>query len=227
MFYDLHIHSALSPCGEDSMTVNNIVNMAMIKELDLIAITDHNSLRQLDHLKEIAHHKIRFIYGVELQTKEEIHVLAYFKDDKYLKEVQAWIDKHLIYIENVPEFFGNQLILDKNDEIKEIEKRLLLSSLDLSIDEVCRTIHRFHGIVVLAHVLDKRYSIFENLGFIPENLEYDGIEVKSAKQEEMVRLKTPYLKDVIFFHSSDAHQLIDISEPLYSISEEEFNNLWR
>ena len=45
MHYDLHIHSCLSPCADDSMTPHNICNMAKIKGLDLIAVTDHNSMR--------------------------------------------------------------------------------------------------------------------------------------------------------------------------------------
>ena len=78
MFYDLHIHSALSPCSDDDMTLNNIVNMAYIKGLDLIAISDHNSVKQLYYLEEVAKDKIDYIYGVEIQTREEIHVLGYF-----------------------------------------------------------------------------------------------------------------------------------------------------
>ena len=58
MYYDLHIHSALSPCGDDTMTINNIFNMSYIKGLELIAITDHNSLKQQNYLEEIINHEI-------------------------------------------------------------------------------------------------------------------------------------------------------------------------
>lgn len=227
MFYDLHIHSALSPCGDDSMTINNIINMAMIKELDLIAITDHNSLKQQTYLKQISQDKVQIIYGVELQTREEIHVLGYFREENRLPDMQKWIDQHLQVILNKPEFFGNQLIFDQNDEVISHEERLLLSSLDTSLEETVDAIHQHHGIVVLAHVLDKRYSVFENLGFIPPDLEIEGIEVKSDEQIDIVKKRTPYLKNIPFFRNSDAHQLIDISEPIHSMTQTQFEELWR
>ena len=99
MYYDLHIHSALSPCSDDLMTINNIFNMAYIKGLQLIAITDHNSLKQQYYLEKIIEHdilkgKIDYVHGVELQSSEEIHLLAYFKKGSNLNVIQEWIDKH-------------------------------------------------------------------------------------------------------------------------------------
>ena len=44
---DLHMHSCLSPCGDELMTPNNIVNMAKLKGLDAIAVCDHNTARHL------------------------------------------------------------------------------------------------------------------------------------------------------------------------------------
>ena len=96
MYYDLHIHSALSPCSDDNMTLNNIVNMAFIKGLDIIAITDHNSVRQLDKLPIVAKGKVQFIYGVEIQSREEVHVLAYFLPDAPLEPIQKFLDDYLI-----------------------------------------------------------------------------------------------------------------------------------
>jgi predicted metal-dependent phosphoesterase TrpH len=96
MFYDLHIHSALSPCSDDDMTLNNIVNMAYIKGLDLIAITDHNSVKQLTSLSQVAAGKIDYIYGVEIQTREEVHVLAYFLKNIDLSKIQSFLDEYLI-----------------------------------------------------------------------------------------------------------------------------------
>lgn len=227
MFYDLHIHSALSPCGDDSMTINNIINMAMIKGLDLIAITDHNSLKQQFYLKELSQNKVQIIFGVELQTREEIHVLGYFQEEKILSSMQEWIDQHLQVIPNKPEFFGNQFIFNQKDEVIDHEERLLLASLDTSLEETIEAIHHHHGIVILAHVLDKRFSIFENLGFIPADLKIEGIEVKSDAQIKIVKERTPYLKDIPFFRNSDAHQLIDISEPIHSMTSVQFEKLWR
>lgn len=227
MYYDLHIHSALSPCADDLMTVNNIVNMAIIKELELIAITDHNSVKQLKHLAQICKDKIDYIYGVELQSKEEIHILAYFHKECDLDMIQDWIDDHLIKIENNPKFFGNQLIFDNYDNIKEIEERLLLSSLDLSINELCKQVHFLKGFVILAHVLGKKYGIYQNLGFIPPNLEYDGIEVNSIDQIDTIIKITPNAKDKLFVINSDAHQLTDINEAINKIDINVIYKYWR
>lgn len=160
MYYDLHIHSALSPCGDDTMTINNIFNMAYIKGLELIAITDHNSLKQQFYLEEIINHdilkgKIDYIHGVELQSKEEIHILAYFRKNTDLDIIQKWIDKHLIKVDNQPDYYGNQHIFNANDEIIETENNLLISSLDLDVYEIVDNIHRFNGVAILAHVMAK------------------------------------------------------------------------
>ena len=166
MYYDLHIHSALSPCGDDTMTINNIFNMSYIKGLELIAITDHNSLKQQNYLEEIINHeilkgKIDYIHGVELQSKEEIHILAYFLKDSDLKPIQAWIDSYLIKVPNNPDYYGNQYIFNVNDEIIDHEDNLLISSLDLDIYQIIETSHSFNGIAVLAHVLAKKFGIYE------------------------------------------------------------------
>ena len=126
MYYDLHIHSALSPCSDDLMTINNIFNMAYIKGLQLIAITDHNSLKQQYYLEKIIKHdilkgQIDYVHGVELQSSEEIHLLAYFKKGSNLNVIQEWIDKHLIKVKNQSDYYGNQYIYNEFDEVIGIE----------------------------------------------------------------------------------------------------------
>jgi len=227
MFYDLHIHSALSPCSDDDMTLHNIVNMSYIKELDLIAITDHNSVKQLSHLATVAKGKIDFIYGIEIQTREEIHVLAYFLKDAPLDEIQAFLDQYLIEEPNDPYYFGHQYIFDADDQIIDEEPRLLLKSLDLSLKEVLEHIHRMHGVAVLAHVLSERFSIMEVYMTIDPSLDFDGIEVTELSQKEQLFQQFPFLKEKICLINSDAHRLEAINEPIYQISEEEFYGMWR
>ena len=43
--YDLHVHSCLSPCGDNDMTPNNLVQMALLSGCDILALTDHNTCR--------------------------------------------------------------------------------------------------------------------------------------------------------------------------------------
>lgn len=232
MYYDLHIHSALSPCGDDAMNVHNIFRMAYIKGLDLIAITDHNSLKQQAHLHEVIQedvleNKIDFIYGVELQTSENIHLLAYFQKNTDLRMIQKWIDEHLILVENQVDYYGHQYIFDEQDEIVEEELNLLLSSLDLNVYEVVEAIHQFGGIVVLAHVMAKKFGIYEVYQGIPHDLDYDGIEVRSIKEYRDLKKVCFDVKDEFVFMNSDAHQLEDIQEAIYEMDEEKWNQLWR
>jgi Predicted metal-dependent phosphoesterases (PHP family) len=227
MYYDLHIHSALSPCSDDDMTVNNIVNMAYIKELDMIAITDHNSLKQLAYLPLIAKGKIRFVYGVEIQSREEVHVLAYFLPNTILEPIQKFLDDYLIEEPNDEYYFGHQYIFNEKDEVIDQERRLLIKSLDLSLKDIISSIHQMKGIAVIAHALDQRFSIMNNMMTIDENLDFDGIEVSYLFQKDELIAQFPFLKDKMWFFNSDAHRLEMISEPIHSMNEEEFFDLWR
>ena len=232
MYYDLHIHSALSPCSDDLMTINNIFNMAYIKGLQLIAITDHNSLKQQYYLEKIIVHdilkgKIDYVHGVELQSSEEIHLLAYFKKGSNLNVIQEWIDKHLIKVKNQSDYYGNQYIFNEFDEVIGIEDNLLISSLDLNVYQIVKKVHEFNGVVILAHVMAKRYGIYEVYHGIPDDLNYDGIEVESIKQLNELKQLCKHLKDDYVFFNSDAHNLESISEPINQIDRDIFYQLWR
>ena len=232
MYYDLHIHSALSPCSDDLMTINNIFNMAYIKGLQLIAITDHNSLKQQYYLEKIIEHdilkgKIDYVHGVELQSSEEIHLLAYFKKGSNLNVIQEWIDKHLIKVKNQSDYYGNQYIFNEFDEVIGIEDNLLICSLDLNVYQIVKKVHEFNGVVILAHVMAKRYGIYEVYHGIPDDLNYDGIEVESIKQLNELKQLCKHLKDDYVFFNSDAHNLESISEPINQIDRDIFYKLWR
>lgn len=224
IYYDLHIHSALSPCSDDDMTLNNIINMAYIKELDLISVCDHNTLKQLKYFEKLAKNKIDFLYGVEIQTKENIHILAYFYEDKYLEEVQSYLDEHLIKILNNTNFYGNQLIFDDNDQIVEFEKYLLINSLDVDIYDVIDMVYKYNGKVVLAHI-NRKYGILSQLGYIPEQLRFDGVEVNDISVKDDLIVKYPILKDKIWLIDSDAHHLWSINEKDNYLTEDEYNLL--
>lgn len=227
MFYDLHIHSALSPCSDDDMTLNNIVNMVYIKGLQLIAITDHNSVKQLYNLNLVAKDKIDYVYGVEIQSREEVHVLAYFLKDAPLDDIQSFLDNYLIEEPNDVYYFGHQYILDNQDNIIGEEPRLLIKSLDLSLKDIIVHIHMLHGIAVIAHAMEERFSIMNAMLSIDESLDFDGIEVKKSEHKDILENKFPFLKKSVWFISSDAHRLDMISEAEHEIDEDVFYGLWR
>lgn len=232
MYYDLHIHSALSPCGDELMTINNIFNMAYIKGLDLIAICDHNSLKQQHYLDKIIDHeilkgKIDYVHGIELQSKEMVHILAYFKKQTPLAPIQTWIDQHLIKTPNRPDYYGDQVIFDENDNIIDHEENLLLESLDLDVKEIIDAIHGFNGVAILAHVMAKKFGLYEVYQDIPSNLNYDGIEVTCLRDLKELKKLCPHVKDDYVFYNSDAHYLEAINEPIHQIDKEKFYQLWR
>ena len=229
MYYDLHIHSALSPCAENEMTPNNICNMALIKGLELIAVTDHNSVKQLPAFSVCAEKLgIKALYGAELQTAEEVHVLALFKklDDALL--LQPWIEEHMPVIPNRTDFFGDEWVCNENDEFIEQEERLLLVSLDVSLENAIEKIHELGGRAILAHVLDRENSVTHQLGFIPEDLKYDGLEIKSLEEIPRVLKRNPWIKEeeTIWLIDSDAHRLVDMAEPEHYMTSAVYNGLW-
>lgn len=229
MYYDLHIHSCLSPCAENEMTPYNICNMALIKELELIALTDHNSTRQLrSFAKAAAEVGIKALYGCELQTSEEVHLLGLFANLEDALSIQPWIDEHMPVVPNKIDFFGDQWVCGEEDEFLEQEERLLLVSLSATVEEAIDAIHSFGGKAILAHVLDRENSICHQLGFIPEGLKYDGLEVKTFDQKERVMKSHPWIREgeTVWLIDSDAHRLTEISERENFMRDDTFMKLW-
>ena len=229
MYYDLHIHSCLSPCAENEMTPNNICNMALIKGLELIAVTDHNSVRQIPAFARTARATgIKALYGCELQTAEEVHVLGLFADPDDALSLQPGIDERMPDVPNRKDFFGDQLICDGADRVTDEETRLLLVSLGASLEETVDRIHEAGGRAVIAHVLDRENSVTNQLGFIPMDLPYDGLEIKSPDEKQRVLDTHPWIKEdsTVWFIDSDAHRLVEISERENEMSADTFRRLW-
>lgn len=221
---DLHIHSTLSPCADKDMTPNNIVNMALLKGLDVISVTDHNSAKNLPAICQIAREKdIIVIPGLEVSTKEEIHVLCYFKCLKEALNFGEILYKYIPDIKNNKKYFGEQLIMDVEDKVVgEIEK-LLISATSLSINELNNIVHEYKGIMVPAHIDKKAYSIISNLGFIPNDLNINTIEISTKKDIIIVKKKFNFSEKLNIIQSSDAHFLGDISEKDFHIKTKSMN----
>ena len=218
---DFHIHSGLSPCADDDMTPNNIVNMALLKGLDTIAVTDHNTAQNLPTVLEVAKQcGLMVIPGVEVQTKEEVHMLCLFRELDAAVSFGRSIYESLPDIKNNPGVFGSQFIFDAEDNIIGSEEKLLLSSSSMSIDAVCGLAGESGGICIPAHVDRSGYSIITNLGFIPPELNFRTVEISKAKPVDEVISKFPFLKGYNHIVSSDAHHLWDISEREFFIELE-------
>ncbi|HWS00708.1 MAG TPA: PHP domain-containing protein, partial [Prolixibacteraceae bacterium] len=143
---DLHIHTVLSACADLGMSPVNIVNAAKEKKIDLIAITDHNSTLHCSLVKELADEKgISVLCGVEVTTREEVHCLAYFENQATLEIFQKYLDEHLPRLPYLPEQFGYQIIVDKEEKIIRMVENYLNVSISQSIDQVEQEVHRLGG----------------------------------------------------------------------------------
>lgn len=211
LYYDLHIHSALSPCGDMDMTPNNIVNMSIIKGLDVIAVTDHNTCGNVRAVMEAAGDNLVVIPGMEVETSEEVHVVCLFPDIESAEEMEKLIREKSDFMKNRPEIFGRQCYMNAEDEIVGEEENLLVSASGLDIYQVVENTVRLGGVAIPAHIDRTSYSVLSNLGFIPPDLIVPAVEITAANREAMQKEYGDYFA----LTNSDAHYLGDISEKLY------------
>ncbi|MBQ6060361.1 MAG: PHP domain-containing protein [Clostridia bacterium] len=218
MFVDLHMHSCLSPCADDDMTPANICGMAYIKGLQAIAVTDHNTGRNLPYVKEAAdHYGLIFMPGMEITTKEEVHLLGYFKDVETAVEVGEIFSSHLPPMKNKPDFFGNQLVMNTDDEVVAVEDRLLIGATDLDLEECTKIIREHGGAAVPAHI-NRGHGLLTNLGLFPAEPEFPVVEVRNE-----LDLNDKLIGDRKRLQSSDAHHLGDIMEAVFDLPTDRFS----
>ena len=195
------------------MTPNNIVGMAFIKQLDAIAVCDHNSAENLPAIQEAADMmNVLLLPGMELTTREEAHMLCYFRDVPTCLAFSRRIREHLPAIPNNEKFFGRQQIMNAQDEETGVEERLLISALDLGFEECEKLIHEAGGLCVPAHINRGSNGVLNALGFLPPGARYDALEI--SKAVPWPEIDTNQYR---VLHSSDAHYLENILEPEFAI----------
>ncbi len=209
-YYDLHIHSALSPCGDEDMTPNNIVNMALLKGLDIIAVTDHNSCGNLRAVTEVAGERLLVVPGMEIESSEEVHILGYFPTIEAAETMEELIRRNSTPVKNRPAIYGRQLYMNAEDEVTGEEERLLVMASGLTAKEVFYLVRELGGVPVPAHIDRNSYSMVSNLGFLPPELEIGAVEITHGNREEWEKNYSA----MTVLTSSDAHYLGDIAEPL-------------
>ena len=213
LFYDLHIHSCLSPCGDADMTVNNIVNMSILTELDAIALTDHNTCKNCPAFFEAGKESGKLlIAGMELTTSEEIHVVCLFERLEDAMRFDEYVYERLPDIENEPEIFGEQVLLDAEDNDVGRVRKLLINATSISIEHVAELSERFNFAAFPAHIDKQSFSILSSLGYIPEEYGFGAFEVKDPSKIEQLKSLHPALNGAVIVTDSDAHYLEHISE---------------
>lgn len=212
LYYDFHIHSALSPCGDNDMTPNNIINMSKLKGLDAIAICDHNSALNVKACVECGEEAgIVVLPGIEVETCEEVHILALFDIVEKALEMGEYISQNLPNIKNRIDIFGNQFVMNKDDEVEFEVKNLLSTASFLDVNTAVKKIRQLKGVAIPAHIDKASYSIISNLGFIPDDLDFSTVEIRGQNLDEAFT-KMHKIDEFKTIHNSDAHFLWDINE---------------
>ena len=207
---DLHIHSCLSPCGDEEMRPRALVSQAMAKGLDMIAISDHNSAENTAAFISAGDEKgLKVLPGIEVTSKEEIHLLALFDSQEDCTALQSLIYQNLPG-ENVEEVFGCQTVVNERDERIGVNRRMLIGATLLPFEQIVSVVHSLQGIAIASHIDRQAFSLLGQLGFIPEGVLLDGLEISSrtSKQEAKSRFRSYQHYSFVWF--SDAHRLEDI-----------------
>jgi len=201
--YDVHIHSVLSPCADCLMTPNNILNMAMLKGINIVSVTDHNSLKQLPVLFELAmSYDILFIPGVEVTTNENYHVLIYFKTLEEALRFDQMLDT---YRPNAMNHFGMASLTDIEDMVIDTYPSISSDPLLLDYQTLTKALTTYQHLVILAHVDRPNTDILNRLN----ELKFNGIEL--TRRDELL-ISNYRLSRYPILYNSDAHDLLAISE---------------
>jgi len=208
---DLHIHTVLSGCAEVEMVPPLILRRAKRLGLTLIAITDHNACHNVEAVMEASlGMDVHVLPGMELQSREEVHLLCLFDTLVQCQEWQARVDEKLPPLPNREELFGAQFVVNASGEWIRTEERLLATSVDISFEEVLTGVHALGGIVIPAHVDRPSFSLLSNLGLIPRSLPVEGLEVTPHFSPESGLKRWPELKSWSLIVDGDAHRLQDV-----------------
>ena len=200
------------------MTPNNIAGMAALKGLSLLALTDHNSCKNCPAFFEACKRQgIVPVAGMELSTAEDIHLICLFETLEAAMAFDAEVSRHLLPIKNRPEIFGNQLLLDGEDEIIGEEETLLISATDLWIDDAIALAKQFGAHIRPAHIDRESNGIVSTLGTIPEEYGFTCFEFNDAENVAEYQTRFPFITTESVLVCSDAHRLWEINEAEHTL----------
>lgn len=222
---DLHIHTCLSPCADAAMLPGRIVKQAKLKCLDIIGICDHNSAENVLAVKAAGQRAgLLVLGGIEISSQEEVHVMGFFSNDSSLRKMQEVVYKNLSG-ENKRDTFGEQLVADDRDKIIGTNPRLLIGAVDLCIEKIVALIKSLDGIAIASHIDRQSFGIIGQMGFIPEGLKLDALEVTAGCPFAKIAEYKKYGFPVVKF--SDAHFLQDIGNvsTVFSLNTLEFSEI--
>lgn len=212
-FYDLHLHSCLSPCGDEDMTPNNIAGMAALKGLNIIALTDHNSCKNCPAFFEACKKQgVVPVAGMELTTSEDIHMVCLFPTLQMAMEFDQTVQQKRILIPNRADIFGHQLIMDGEDNITGEEEYMLINGTTLSVNDCYELVTELGGVCYPAHIDRRSNGMVSVLGAFPEDPPFTCAEYHDGGQRQEFEERYPILRSKQVVVSSDAHYLWDMNE---------------
>jgi 3',5'-nucleoside bisphosphate phosphatase len=205
---DLHVHTVLSPCAEVEMIPPLIVQQALEQKIDLIAITDHNASANVEAVQKAAKGTgLTVLPGMEVQSREDVHLLTLFETLDALNTWQKEVDASLPEKQNNSNLFGEQFVVDETGEFIRNEPRLLLTSTHFSIDEIFERVRALGGLVIPAHIERTTYGLLPTLGLISEKWNVSALEVSRRTTPEKAIETFPALRKYPFIQSGDVHRL--------------------
>lgn len=214
LYYDLHLHSCLSPCGDNEMTPYNLVNLAKLLGYDIIALTDHNSCENCHSAMQIGEKVgITVVPGMELCTREEIHCICLFSNINSAMAFSDHIKLTLPKIKNKEKIFGEQLIVDCEDKIIRKQELLLTTASSVSVDLLPSLVNEYGGVCFPAHIDRSSYSVLSSLGDFSPNLNVKSFELTPKADGRYYLQKYPATRNKIILKNSDAHYLENMREP--------------
>ena len=207
---DFHVHTCLSPCADLDMYPRAVVSMALARRLDIIAICDHNASENIPYVIKCAEGTGLTVFpGMEVTSSEEVHVLALFDRLENRVPLQDLVYRHLPG-KNDEDAFGCQAVVNEHDEVEGLSERLLIGATGLPLERIVGEIHALGGLAVAAHIDRESFGILGQLGFIPEGLPLDALEVTRRLGLAGARRRYPELARFAFIESSDSHIITDI-----------------
>lgn len=224
LYYDMHIHSCLSPCGDNDMTPADIAGIGALNNLSVMALTDHNSCENCPAFFEACEfYGITPIAGMELTTAEDIHVICLFEKLSYAMEFSDVVYERIMQIKNKPEIFGEQIVADTDGQVVKHIDKLLISATDITLEEAPELVKEYGGICFPAHIDRDSNGIIAILGDIPPEPGFVCAELRDCERIDEYRERYPICSSFRFISSSDAHRISDINTDInyFSIPDDE------
>lgn len=218
---ELHVHTVLSPCADVEMIPPFIVQSALDLGINLLAITDHNATANIEAVMIAARGTgLHVLPGMEVQTREEVHLLCLFDELDQVNAWQATIDRSMPDMNNDIEHFGEQFVVDSTGDFIRREERLLLNSIKISLDEAVAEVQSMGGLAIPAHINRKAFGLIQMLGFVPPEIPFDALEISRHISPDAFMAAQPKTFSAPIIQSGDVHRLDEfIGRMMFELEE--------